>query len=938
MVDRASTPVDYGVGRGPAVQGTNIGNAQNDPGKFGVAQQGVEVDSGVSQNLLNAITSAAGKLTMKQLEMSQQEAYLAGSAAAGRQEEESSLESNIFTKNWATAGFRDTTGRLAQADAEAQTAVDMAKLREQSPEQFQAYLAERRSKLMPLTEGMSLEARKGMLAQQLTSERAAIKNHGVEHMKWIIDQQAKAVRSTISTSFTGLDQSKANGPAYEDGTNASFAAVYSNAWLNPNLPQDVKLKLVEESMGGALSRDHQKLFEKFRDTPVTLADGSQGTMFDQLPFDSQTKLAGAYRTSRERTVTARSNAWETQSGLMQAQWDDDTVPMQPFSELQAFMDQGEQAGLLKPGKRESMSEAWAKANRKKAATAGLAADYSTGNVQGIFGKDKDEGEAWAAWSRQQSVAGTPLPQVIASALAIGQNHGFQTAFKGVGELTKAAVQQLGRNEEGNPTNALMLKTVMQTIHQAEANGRDGAMSSYLSGFDDEAKGKIVGFDERVRMGIDPVSAAREVHQIALQTAGLDSTTRNALAATNAKADVEIMAGIEAKTLFGSLGLDVKSWFSSDATARKALGTDRAFFENEERVGNVLAQSRAAMLQELQYTSRTHPYASPAERKSMALSAVAARAIPTASGPLILPKLPAGVTVQSLFGVPTSTMTTTIGKAISQQFPLRDKSNRMAYNAFDGRITITEYNKDSAVVWSQTVDPKSIAGAIADEERKLNDKYQATSGAGVTLKVGEGQVTFNGETTTSISPTSMLNFRKSLVRDEGVRLTPYTDLANKVNPKTGKPIQTVGVGVSDTNTYYPAPGPDGKISQRDLNESFMKATDEAARGAQQVLRDTPNKKLDMILMTLAYQSGVGNLIGPIPKQKATTMGTAPMPGERPRDAQGIPVYAGIYGDFINSAIRGDKQAAVIALKGSPAYRASGETRRKHYLDMLDNAMR
>lgn len=937
MVDRASTPVDYGVGRGPAVQGTNIGNAQNDPGKFGVAQQGVEVNSGASENLLNAIVGAAGKLTMKQLEMSQQEAYLSGSAAAGRGEEEANLQSNIFTKDWSTAGWRDTTGRLAQADAEAQTAADMNKLREQSPEEFQAYLAQRRSKLMPLTEGMSLEARKGMLAQQLTSERAAIKNHGVEHMKWIIDQQSKAVRSTVSTSFTGLDRSKTNGPAYADGTNAAFGTVYSNVWLNPNLPQDVKLKLAGEAMSGALARDHQQLFEKFRDTPVQLADGSNGTMFDQLPFDEQTKLAGEYRTSRERTVTARSNAWETQSGLMQAQWDDDAVPMQPFSELQAFLDQGEQAGLLKAGKRESMSEAWAKANRKKAASAGLANDYSTGNVQGIFGKDKDEGEAWAAWSRQQSLAGTPLPQVVASALAIGQSHGFQTAFKGVGELTKAAVQQLGRNEDGNPTNALMLKTVMQTIHQAEANGRNGAMSSYLSGFDDEAKGKIVGFDERVRMGIDPVSAAREVHQIALQTSGLDSTTRNALAATNAKGDVEIMAGIEAKQVLGTLGSDIASWFSGDAAARKALSTGRAWFENEERVGNVLAQSRAALLQELQYTSRTHPYASPAERKSMALSAVAARAIPTDSGPLILPKLPAGITVQSFFGVPNSTMPTTIGKAISQQFPLRDKSNRMAYNAFDGQITITEYNKDSVPVWSQTVDPKSISGAIADVERKRNDQFNATSGAGVTIKAGDGQVTFNGSTTTNIDPTTMLNFRKTLVRDEGIRMSPYADLSDKINPKTGKPIQTVGVGVADTNTYFPKVGPDGKISQKDLNESFMKATDEAARAASSVLKDTKNKKLDMIMLTLAYQSGT-NFMGGIPKQKATTMGTAAMPGERPRDAQGVPVYSGIYGDFINSAIRGDKQAAIVALKASPAYRASGETRRQHYLDMLNNAMR
>ena len=937
MVDRASAPADFNTGRGPSIQGTQIGDARADRGKFSTEGRGFDVQTRGLDNLLETITNATGKLASKQMEVSQQEAYLRGAAKAGMGEEEDSLNENIFTRNWATAGWRDTTGKLAAADAEAQTAVDMKQLREQSPEKFQEYLAQRRTKLLPQTEGMSFEARKGMLAQQLTSERAAIKQHGMAHAQWIIDQQTKAIQTSTSVSFDGLDAVKASAPAYKAGVESAFANVYSNVWLNPNLPEDMRIKLAGEAMSGALARDHQQLYEKFKTTPVKTADGKDATMFSQLPFDEQVKLSGDYRASRTRTETARSGKWETQSALMQASWEDPSKPMQPYSDLQSFLDEGEQSGLLKPGKRESMIESWAKANQKKVAASGIAQAYQAGDVQAIFNSGKDEGEAFQGWLHTKSMANTPLPQVIGEALSIGQNHGFQSAFKGVGDLTKSAVQQLGAEGPGSATNVNMLKEVLKTIHTAELKGRTGAMASYISGFDDDAKAKVLGYDERIRRGIDPVTASQEVYQIQIESAKLDPTTRNALAASNSKADAEAVAGIEVKQIVATMGSDVASWFSADAKGRKALSTGRAWFEEESRVEAVIAPSKAALLQELQDQSRANPYSSAGARLTIALANVSARTVQTDSGPLVLPKLPAGVTIPAFFGLAADdpTMPSTIGRAISREFPLQDKANRMTYNTFNGQLRITEFNAKGATVWTKTIDPRIMAGPIDAENKRLTDKYNATEGAGVTMKGSNGTpITFNGSTTTSIDPVKMLEFRKTLIRDEDVKAIPYPDLSGRINRKTKKPIMTVGAGISDTNTYYPKPGPDGSISQKDINESFMKATDEAARGAQQVFRGYPNanRRLEMIMLTLAYQSGPSFHTGP--KAKA---GLLDDPSGRAYDAVGIPIFTGNYGDFINSAIRGDKQAAIVALKGSPAYRASGESRRKHYLDMLNNAM-
>ena len=103
-----------------------------------------------------------------------------------------------------------------------------------------------------------------------------------------------------------------------------------------------------EAMSGALARDHQGLYEKFRNTPVPTADGKNASMFSQLPFDEQVKLSGDYRSSRTRTETARSGATEVQFALAQAAWDDPAQPIQPFADLQAMMDDAEQKGLLNP--------------------------------------------------------------------------------------------------------------------------------------------------------------------------------------------------------------------------------------------------------------------------------------------------------------------------------------------------------------------------------------------------------------------------------------------------------------------------------------------------------------------------------------------------------------------------------------------------------------
>ena len=126
---------------------------------------------GAWDGLVASLFKTADVYLRNEINIDRQEAYLRGQVGATVGLAEDEVKSNIFTKDWSTAGYNDTKTRLAMADMEAQTALDMKKLREQSPEAMNDYLSERRLKMLPLQVGMSLPARTAMLGQLALSDQ-----------------------------------------------------------------------------------------------------------------------------------------------------------------------------------------------------------------------------------------------------------------------------------------------------------------------------------------------------------------------------------------------------------------------------------------------------------------------------------------------------------------------------------------------------------------------------------------------------------------------------------------------------------------------------------------------------------------------------------------------------------------------------------------------
>lgn len=900
-IERTAQNVDFGSAPQAGAVPMNVGNAPVDINKFTDASRANAPVNGLLDNLLGAVLPAVQKLGTQELQTGREEAYLRGQAAAGAGLAQDQVDSNILTRDWATAGYRDTRGRLAQADAEAQTGVDMQKLREQSPEDFQKYLADRRQKLMPSLEGMSLDARKNFLTQQLTSDRAAIAKHAGEHQKFIIDQLGTAIQTDMSVRIDGMTNAKTDPAAYLTQADNAYAGVYGNIWNNPNLPKANKLQLTEQAATLALASNHQVLYEKMRDTKVP---GTDHSMLDELPFDSQVKLAKGYQQSLTDTAAMRLGNFAQQWGLMTADFGNPLKPPLSYTDFSAMRDQAVQNGFLKtPEAIASAEKAWADGNEKKLATGQLAANFATGNIQGIFGAGKTSSDAYTAWIQTQARNGVSVADTAGQLLQIGVNTGQQEAFKGVGELTRSSVAMIGNGQTIDPSQLQMLNTVLGTLDKAQESGNANAMSSFLSSYGDADRAKIMLYRENLARTGNPVISASNAADAIAKSSSLTETERNVQAQSQAQENQKILDAMEPKGLWGM----VKDAVIPDAF-RPAGGANVSkvssqghWFESEERVQQAMAPSKVAMQEELNYIGRAHPELSGDARARMAYAAVADRTIVLDGGPLVTPHLPSGTSIQQFFGVAQNIRTDVIGSAIDDLHPA-GKGNRTVYK-IDGqaRLQWQELNSSGAFVRGGTVDPKSVAGAVQDKQDALTDKFQATDGRGITVKGVSGMsVNFNGNNTAGAHNEDMLDFRKNLVKFEDVRDTPYKDSVG---------VSTVGVGVSEKNPHFPKPEADGKVKQEAINQSFMRASNDAAvaaRGGQARL-GLPSSDAFKLLAEMSYQGG-GSFYN--------------TPANKP---------------YVQALKEHNLDAAITALKDTSQYKVSGDDRRKHYEDLTRKAL-
>lgn len=907
MVDRTSQEVKFNTGNTVQTVGSNVGAKRADPNKFLESQDlaGPQNTSDAGTRILQNILGWGGKLLDTAVEVSREEAYLKGAAAAGTAQTEEDLQASVFTRDWAKAGYRDTMGRMKAADLEAEYLSEMKVQREKSPEEYAKYVASKRSQLMPQLEGMSRQGRQTLFAQTMLSERAAIKRQGVEHAKFVIDTEDRTVQASMVSGIAAMNAAKGDIDAYGASTDAMYGRILNSIVLNPKLPIEIKQARLEDAAKAALASDHQLLFKKLQSDVVTLGEGGeQRTLMSMVPLDKQGELSAAFRSSEGRTAAVRVMKYQDDSAKMQADWKNPTTPLQPYSEVREFFAGALTRGDITPEKFGSVMEEYYSSAAKKASSVGLAQAYASGDAQGLLTRNKTTEEGLEAW---MTAVGSkqPLAKTTDDLLNIGVQTGQMNAFKMAGKVLQPGLAQLGMRKEIDAASAAGITGVFKKLDQVEAQYQEGAKQAFLSAFPEEMQEKVMDIRRGLAQGLDDVSAIGYAQDRAIKAESLPPEMRRAMSAENAKADAKAVAELAPRGLWGTLSGPVKAFFSGDASARQTIGTGARWFENKERVAEVMASGKLEVATELGEITRSNPMMPAEDRMSLALSRVAARTIETESGPFSVPR---GTSVQQFFGVPASVGPERIGKAIDEWMkPEMREGYRAAFSAgTNGEVRYKVYNKDGGITSSNSFDRTVFAKVVEKQRQEEAQRYGALNGAGVTRVDPQSKtpVNYSGVNSANVDPEWMLGFRDNLVKHEGVRDTPYPDLA--------KPeLSVVGVGVASHNPHYPKLKPGEKASPEVISASFQGASNDAAQASTRTMQvtRTSGKEFFQLFGEFAYQSG--GAFGQLPAYKP----------------------------LLTAIMQKDREGALKALEGTPAYKwtADGSDRRNFYRNTLIKAM-
>lgn len=923
MVDRASQEVQLGTGGGAQFQQSSMGFKRPDSDKYGSSSsvQTPNTDTSAAQRLLGSIVQVAAPLADQYMKNSTAEAYLKGAAQAGTIRNEEELETNPITANWSKAGYRDTMGKLAMADNLADVSQATQTMRESSPEEFNRFLAEQRNKLLPQMEGMSLAARQTMMSQSLLNDRSAIKQHGAQHYKFILEQKAVATKTGWDAAVGNMNSAKlakdtpGNDPVanLQAATDSAFGYVHAQ-FADPTTPGNIKFQQIGQMASAALleGSDNTQLYEKLRDTPVQWADGTSHPILDGVPFEQAATLNKEYVQAKSRQAFYQSTAAAGQLAQWNADFDNPLKPMPSWDEVQKFAVQSHQKwpDWFTEGKRDALFSAWNNAAAKKAVTGDLASAAQVGDFEAMRRLGKTPAEGLDAWD---SVYGRKMeaPQRMASLISMGLG-GNDAAFGKAGQQLAPTITQMMVSDQVDPSGAASVKQVIQTLNDAEDKGHRGAFQAFAQSMQPDARDLFMDIRENLRAGgADPTTAAMQARATQLKNQTVTKGVRDQLSLSNDKDAVDFAKTLVASGYLGTAWDTIKGLRPGQGgTAQQqmnSLTVTQGFFEAPGSAAAIEGPIQEDVIAGTTLANRRNPYSGIEANGRKALADTVSRMIPTASGPIVWPR---NQTIGQVFpGLDPNVQADRVGAAIDKLVPVPENARMQFTFGNNGEMLYQAFSKETGKEipgQNGMLDPRQVAPVIKQMQQDMAERAMAIQGKGVTVN----DKTFNGDNTAGLGNSAMFDFRKAVAQHEGAGLTPTPDVGKQINPKTGKPIMTVG-GVSDTNTFYPQAGPDGRVTPEAMSKAFVLATNEAMGAATKLLPrlNMPhNNSAAMLLGEIAYQAGAGNL-----NSKA-------------------------YTPLLYSMQTRNMESAVKALQDTPVYKMSGATRQQYYVKTLQSAIK
>lgn len=873
MVQRTSERLNVETGRTPevAVQGGGRVGPQNTGGMFDnqvATKHGnfIPTPSGTIDPILGALFGVGMKVTDALVQQQQQQAYLDGALAVGTIESEDQLESNLLTRQWAKAGYRDTVGRLALSDYEAQVSKDMTKLRELEPKQMQAYLQGKRRELQPVIQSMSQKAREQLFSQLVTSERASLATHHQAHGEFIVNQTMNGLSSRASVLTQKLFATGAPGsPGYDEAATALAAYVYGDIWNGP-LPEDAKAKLIQEITESNMAQGDVSLYHFLQQAPITGPDGEETTLWAGLPPKTQAEISGKYHTARGKHDFRVNNQWWDMFTEVRTSLDDPNAVHPSFTDYDALLYSGVENGSISPEQRISLRERYAKNLLDNSKRFDNARAVATGNFGPLAGDDVSLEKASRDYmSVTVNEYGGDLAKALPTIIRTANDTGNTVLMGQVGEYVRTSVQALVDSTGDSPPSSEqfeVIKTMTRLIDDAQGEGMRSRELSYFAALNDEQTDMMLTVMEHVRNGSDTETAVRKTRE---QFDRLRNLTPQELQARRFKLDEdarEVFEGLETRgwisSAFGVFG----ELASSQIKANREISTRRFMGWSDSQIEGAYGQLKSELHHELGELARTNSHLSPEALAKKAVKNVSERTFKLGDDKGVL-FLPRNANLHEVFNAPAVADKQMIQQAVSEQIlnhpdVVGGGRDDLMYSAYvqDGKVSVQAIDPDGMFVMGVTLDSDAVngVGELVREKVLEEDKHGSNvigTGVEVTDPNTGASMRFNGQNSVGIRPENALEIRKSLHDFEGYRSKEYPD---------GKGM-SVGIGLH-SKEYRPKPqhfDEDGNLRPEVAEYLFYKASDDMMLAADSAIKrhglkhDVTAQKL---LTNMAYQGGTG----------------------------------------------------------------------------------
>lgn len=886
-------------------------------------------DSTWRANLVNNLVGLTTQVAKIQFDNDTTDAYLKGAAQAGTDKLEADLQADPLTKDYATAGFRDTMGKLKQSEQDGELAKDMVWLRESPPEKMAEYLNKQRGELLPVLNGMSGQARSTMIPTMALRDQAAIAKHGAEYQAHVFKMEGLRLTTPIVQGLNELSnirEQRLPGEVYQQQERKVIGEAVA-MWTDGRIPRSQKSALTQELLEYSLTNQHLGLYQALRDAKVPdsvdehgnwFSSGKPTSILERMDLPTQEKMAGAYLKAKEATAAVANQDFMDRMSIEHAAIKSGTSVLN-FDQWKNFLDSATSMKLIKQNQRDDMIQDFYKnqASNQNSLLAGQAFMFNDSDKVFSFGKDMGAAKKDA----DKILAKLPLPDQVKS-LSRAVDLGNVEAAGMIGERVGPAVMQLSVTDgKMSPEHEATLATVHGVLDKYQGN--HATVAQIYAGMPEQVADRLRMLREQHADGKTGAVSLSNVLLIEKAAAGKTPQEKAVLAAETIKDDEKYVQSI------GNAGWWQRAWWSASSVFSRENGIRDSMEQNGVlpdfiTKGTALAETptdiqvrdlsrlnvQTALREELRRQSLKGTLFSSEERTQAAMAEVMKRSLQTAQGAIVLP---ARETPHKYFGFTevgdNATPVGMIEQAISKRFKPTSEGGRVDLRADRDGLHWQEYDRNGTTVPGQDgILPPTV---IRDEVKQLQNKALQP----IREQVGEGvkhtdngvTLQYNGVNTAGVPPKDMLQFRKDLVSFEGIRRVAYDDLSGKVHdsgPRKGQKVQTVGVGVSTTNENFPVLDAHGVASDAAIADSFKAASNNAARIALTMQDKTGIKNSASFLLfgQFAYQ-GQGN-----------------------------------FTQFANALSSRDQDAALAALKATTAYGYAKGARRKRYEQLTIEALK